>query len=149
MGTTLQEQLDWLDEAREADADPGFAGRMSALCSLPWTGQCKRSHFVRTNGPFTWAMRAVGTTRFPCGNLPRLLLSGVCTEAVRAGRRVLGKGFRDFMARLRIRETLIYPPHAYLPGYRCPAERPLSPFAVLQKPSFCHRLLAARGVIHV
>ena len=29
MGTTLQEQLDWLDEAREADADLGFLGRMS------------------------------------------------------------------------------------------------------------------------
>ena len=35
MGTTLQERLDWLDEAREADADLGFPGRMLALCSLP------------------------------------------------------------------------------------------------------------------
>ena len=31
----------------------------------------------RANGAFTLAMRAVGTARFPCGNLPRLLLSGV------------------------------------------------------------------------
>ena len=37
MGTTLQEQLDWLEEAREADADHGFLGRMLALCSLPRT----------------------------------------------------------------------------------------------------------------
>ena len=61
MGTTLQERLDWLDEAREADANLGFLGRMLALCSLPRTGQGKRSRFVRTNGPFTWAMTAVGT----------------------------------------------------------------------------------------
>ena len=39
MRTTLQEQLDWLDEAREAEADPGFLGRMLALCSLPRTNQ--------------------------------------------------------------------------------------------------------------
>ena len=38
METTLQEQLDWLDGAREADGDPGFPGRMLALCSLPSTG---------------------------------------------------------------------------------------------------------------
>ena len=101
VGTNLRERLDWLDEAREADADPGFPGRMLALCSLPWTGQGKRSHFARANGTFTLAMRAVGTARFPCGNLPRLLLARVCTEAVRTGRGVLvlRKGFRSFMAR--------------------------------------------------
>ena len=75
MGTTRQERLDWLDEAREADADPGFPGRMLALCSLSWAGQGKRSHFVRTNGTFSLAMSAVGTAKFPCGNLPRLLLA--------------------------------------------------------------------------
>ena len=74
MGTTLQERLDWLEEAREADADLGFPGRMLALCSLP-TDQGKRSHFVRTNGPFTLAMTAVGTPRLLHGNLPRLLLA--------------------------------------------------------------------------
>ncbi len=104
MGTTLQEQLDWLNEAREADADPGFPGRMSAFCSLPSTGQGKRSHFARTNGTFTLAMSAVGNTRFPCGNLPRPLLAWVCTEAVRMSLRelVLGKGLRDFVACPRI-----------------------------------------------
>jgi len=101
MGTTLQEQLDWLNEAREADADPGFPGRMLALCSLAWTGQGKRSHFARTNGTFSLAMSAVGNTRFPCGDLPRPLLAWVCSEVVRTGRRllVLRKGFRGFMAR--------------------------------------------------
>ena len=104
MGTTLQERLDWLNETREADADPGFPGRMLALCIRRWTGQGKRSYFVRTNGPCTWAMSAVGTARLPCGNLARLLLSWGCTEAVRAGRRdpVLKKGLREFKGRLGI-----------------------------------------------
>ena len=39
MGTTLQERLDRLDEAPEADADLGFPSRMLALCILPRTGQ--------------------------------------------------------------------------------------------------------------
>jgi len=56
---------------------------------------------VRTNGPFTLAITAVGTSRLPCGNLPHLLLAWVCTETVRTGLRVLvlRKGFRGFMAR--------------------------------------------------
>ena len=101
MGTTLQEQLDWLNEAREADADLGFLGRMLALCSLPRTDQGILSHFVRANVTFTLAMSAVGNTRFPCGNLPRPLLAWVCTEAVRTGRRVLvlRNGFCGFRAR--------------------------------------------------
>ena len=104
MGTTLQERHDWLDEAREADADLGFPGRMLALCSLPRTGQGKRSHFVHTNGPFTLAMTAVGTPRLLYGNLPRLLLAWVCTEAVRTGRRdlVLDNSLHAFMGRLGI-----------------------------------------------
>ena len=112
MGTTLQERLDWSDEAREADADLGFPGRMLALCSLPRTGRGKRSHFVRTNSPFTLAMSAVGTSRLPYGNLPRLLLAWVCTEAVRTGRRdlVLGKSLRDFMGPLGNQQRRRRPP---------------------------------------
>ena len=87
MGTPLQKQLDWLDEAREADIDPGFPGAMVARCSLPRTGQGKRSHFVRANRSFTWTMTGVGIPRLPCGNLPLLLLAWECTETVRTGRR--------------------------------------------------------------
>ena len=65
MGTTLQEQLDWLDQARQADADLGFLGRMLALCSLPRTDQGKRSQFVRTNGPFSLAMSAGANGQAP------------------------------------------------------------------------------------
>ena len=104
MGITLPEQLDWLDQAREAEADLGFLGRMLALCSLPRTDQGKRSQFVRINGPFSLAMSAGATGKLPYGNLPRLLLAWVSTEAVRTGRRelVLGKSLRHFMGHLGI-----------------------------------------------
>jgi len=102
MGTTLQEQLDRWDEARQADADPEFLVRMWAHCSLPRVDRGKRSHFVHTYGPFTLAMIAIGIARRPCGNLPLLLLARLCTEVVRTGKRdlVLGKSLRDFMGRL-------------------------------------------------
>ena len=77
MGTILQKRLDWLNEARESDADLGFLGNLLTLCNLPSTGQGKRSRFARTNENFTLAMTGVGNTRFPCGNLTRPLLSGV------------------------------------------------------------------------
>ena len=66
MGTTLQEHLEWLDEARKADADLGFPGRMRALCSLPRIDQGKRFRFVHTNGPFTLEMSAAGTPLVSC-----------------------------------------------------------------------------------
>ena len=104
MGTTLQDQLDWLEQAREANADLGFLGRMLAVCSLPRTDQGRSRNFQRKNGPFTLAMTAVGPARLPYGNLPRLLLAWVCTEAVRTGERklVLGNSLRNFMRRLGI-----------------------------------------------
>ena len=73
----------------------GCRCRILALCSLTLTDRGK--HFMRTNGPFTLAMTAVGTHGLPCGILPRLLLARVCTEAVRTGRRdlMLGTSFRD------------------------------------------------------
>ena len=123
MGTTQPEQLDWLDEAREADADPGFPDGMVALCSLPRTDQGKLSNYVRANCPFPLAMTAVGTPRLPSGNLPRLLLARVCSEAGRTGRRILmlGKSLLEFMGclgsnndgsvhrrRLRIQEERLF-----------------------------------------
>lgn len=67
METTQPDQLDWLDEDREADADRGSPGRMLAQRSLPRTDQGKRSRFVRTNGLFPLAMTAVGTPGSPVG----------------------------------------------------------------------------------
>ena len=49
-------------------------------------------------------MSADGLYKLPFGNLPRLILAWVCTEAVRTGRReiVLGKSLSDFMRALGV-----------------------------------------------
>ncbi len=90
--------------ARDADPDLGFPGRMLALCSLPRVNPGKSSHFIRRNGPLSLTMTAGNPAKLPYGNLPRLLLAWVCTEAVRTQRRdlILGKSLSDFMRRLDI-----------------------------------------------
>ena len=57
--------------------------RLLALCSLPRTNPGNRKEYKRVNGPYTLYMNAVGGCKLPFGNLPRLLLAWVCTEAVR------------------------------------------------------------------
>ena len=49
-------------------------------------------------------MSVTGDHKLPFGNLPRLLLAWVCTEAVKTGSRelVLGKSLSDFMRTLDI-----------------------------------------------
>ena len=85
--------MDRLVAASEADPDRGFMARTMALCSLPRTNPGNRYRYVRRNGPYTLVMSADGLYKLPFGNLPRLILAWVCTEAVRTGRReiVLGK----------------------------------------------------------
>ena len=53
-------------------------------------------------GPYNLIMTAVGQTGLPFGNLSRLLLAWVCTEAVRTQRRelILGSSLSGFMRRL-------------------------------------------------
>ena len=70
-----------------------------ALCSLPRTNPGNRKEYVRRNGPYTLVMSAGGLNKLPFGNLPRLLLAWVCTEAVQTRSRVLvlGKSLSDFM----------------------------------------------------
>ena len=74
------------------------------LCSLPRTDPGPRLQYKRVNGPYTLIMTAVGQTGLPYGNLPRLLLAWVCTEAVRTQSRelVLGPSLSGFMRRLGI-----------------------------------------------
>ena len=79
---TLDDQVDQLIEAREADPDTGFMGRMLALCSLPRTNPGDRREYKRGNGPYKLYMQAGMDTKLPFGNLARLLLAWVCTEAV-------------------------------------------------------------------
>ena len=103
-GFTVADQVNQLAAAREADPDLGFMARMMALCSLPRTNPGNRSKYVRHNGPYTLGMTAGINTKLPFGNLPRLLLAWVCTEAVRTQSRVLvlGKSLSDFMRALGV-----------------------------------------------
>ena len=99
--TTLH-QVNQLVEASEADADVGFMARLLALCSLPRTNPGDRHEFKRVNGPYTLYMTATAGNKLPYGNIPRLLLAWVCSEAVRTQRRelVLGRSLYEFMRKL-------------------------------------------------
>ena len=74
-------------------------GRTMALCSLPRSNPGNRKEYKRVNGPFTLYMVAGGGNKLPFGNLPRLLLAWVSTEAVRTQSRelVLGRSLSEFM----------------------------------------------------
>ena len=84
---TQTDQVDQLVTASEADPDLGFMARMMVLCSLPRTNPGNRLQYKRVNGPYKLIMIAGGDNKLPFGNLPRLLLAWVCTEAVRTGSR--------------------------------------------------------------
>ena len=101
---TRFDQVDQLVSASEADPDLGFMARLMALCSLPRTNPGDRIRYKRVNGPYTLYMTAGGGCKLPYGNLPRLLLAWLSTEAVRTQSRelVLGKSLSDFMRTLGI-----------------------------------------------
>ena len=86
---TQADQVNQLVSASEADPDLGFMARMMALCSLPRTNPGNRIRYTRQNGPYTLYMTAGGGNKLPFGNLPRLLLAWLSTEAVRTQSRVL------------------------------------------------------------
>ena len=99
---TQADQVNQLVEASEADPDLGFMARTMALCSLPRTNPGDRKEYVRRNGPYTLVMTSGFDNKLPYGNLPRLLVAWVCTEAVRTQSRelVLGKSLSEFMGKL-------------------------------------------------
>ena len=101
---TRADQVHQLVSAREADPDLGFMARLLVLCSLPRSNPGNRHQYKRVNGPFTLYMVAGGGNKLPFGNLPRLILAWVCSEAVKTGRRelVLGKSLSDFMRALGV-----------------------------------------------
>ena len=103
--TTLH-QVNQLIEASEADADMGFMVRLLALCSLPRTNPKTRLQYVRRNGPYTLYVTVSAGEKLPFGNLPRLLLAWVCSEAVRTQRRelVLGRSLYEFMRKLGLKD---------------------------------------------
>ena len=99
---TRLDQVEQLVRASEADSDLGFMGRLLALCSLPRTNLGRQLQYKRVNGPYTLIMTAVGQTGLPFGNLPRLLLAWVSTEAVRTQSRelFLEGSLSEFMRKL-------------------------------------------------
>ena len=99
---TLADQVHQLVSASEADPDLGFMARLLALCSLPRTNPGNRHQYKRVNGPYTLYMTAGGGNKLPYGNLPRLVLAWVSTEAVRTQSRVLilGSSLSKFMRTL-------------------------------------------------
>ena len=101
---TRFDQVNQLVSASELDPDRGFMARMLVLCSLPRTNPGNRLQYKRTNGPYKLIMSVTGDHKLPFGNLPRLLLAWVCTEAVRTGSRelVLGRSLSKFMRALGI-----------------------------------------------
>ena len=78
--------------------------RMLALCSLPRTDPGNRLQYERVNGPYKLGMVAGVGNRLPFGNIPRLLLAYISTEAVRTQSRVvvLGNSLSAFMHKLGI-----------------------------------------------
>ena len=102
---TRLDQVHQLVGASEVDPDMGFMARLMALCSLPRTNPGNRHQYKRSNGPFKLIMVAGADNKLPYGNLPRLLLAWVCTEAVRTQSRelILGRSLSEFMRKLGIR----------------------------------------------
>ncbi len=89
---TRFDQVNQLVGASEADPDLGFMARLLALCSLPRSNPGNRKEYVRRNGPYTLVMTSGFNNKLPFGNLPRLLLAWVSTEAVRTKSRELVLG---------------------------------------------------------
>ena len=100
----MVDQVNALVEAREADPDRGFMARLLMLCSLPRSNPGNQLQYRRVNGPYTLVLFAGANQKLPFGNLPRLLLGWVCTEAVRTQSRVLvlGDSLSEFMRKLDI-----------------------------------------------
>ena len=100
---TQADQVNQLVGAREAESDLGFMGADDGAL-LPAPAPTPATGFgtpVRT-GPYTLYMTAGGGNKLPFGNLPRLLLAWLSTEAVRTQSRVLvlGASLSEFMRTL-------------------------------------------------
>ena len=101
---TQLDQLQQLVEAGEADPALAFTTRTLALCSLPRTDPGGRLQYKRVNGPYKLILIAGGDNKLPYGNIPRLLLAWLCTQAVQTRDRniVLGRSLSQFMQKLDI-----------------------------------------------
>ena len=106
-GFTLADQVNQLVGASEADPERGFMARTMALCSLPRTNPGNRHQYKRVNGPYKLVMVAGADNKLPYGNLPRLLMAWVSTEAVRTQSRelVMGRSLSEFMRTLGVYDS--------------------------------------------
>lgn len=77
-------------DAKEAGTI-GYMARALAIATLPHR-RVPDHRFVRRNGDFTLSMITAHPDGLPSGTLPRILLSWVCTEAVRTKEPVLSLG---------------------------------------------------------
>lgn len=101
-------QAHLLIEQQDAKAagNVGFIARSLAIATLPHK-QVAEDRFVRRNGDFTLSMIATHPEGLPSGTLPRILLSWVCTEAVRTQENVLslGSSLADTLRELGLKNT--------------------------------------------
>ena len=104
---TRLDQVTQLVGASEADPELGFMARLLALCSLPRTDPKNRHQYKRVNGPYKLVMLAGADSKLPYGNIPRLLLAWVSTEAVRTQSRVLvlGDSLSAFMRQIGLESS--------------------------------------------
>ena len=101
---TQADQVDQLVRAGEAEPERGFMARLMVLCSLPRSNPGNQHQYKRVNGPYKLILSRTGEYKLPFGNLPRLLLAWISTEAVRTQSRVLilGDSLSEFMRTLDV-----------------------------------------------
>lgn len=99
---TTSKQIEELLAIPQDGPEMGFMTRLLTLCSLPRTDPKDLKEYVRKTGPYVLGMTAGVQNRLPYGNLPRLLLAWMCTEAVKTQRRELqlGHSLAAFMREL-------------------------------------------------
>ncbi|MEQ3552619.1 replication protein RepA [Pseudonocardia nematodicida] len=84
----------------------GFLARLFTQTSLPYRDPGDKPRWERRNGDLTLSVRP-GSTGYPYGAMPRLLLNWLSTEALRTKSRdlVLGRNLSDFMRQLGLTPT--------------------------------------------
>lgn len=92
-------------EAKEAGA-LGYMARALVQATLPHK-EADGNEFVRKNGAFTLSIMAPADVGLPFGNIPRLVLAWLTTEAVKTKEReiLLGRSLTEFMRELEMVPT--------------------------------------------
>ena len=88
-------------EAAKKAGKLGFMARALVQATLPHS-KVDGNEFERTNGAFTLSMLAPSSVGLPYGNIPRLLIAWLTTEAVKTRSReiILGETLSQFMGEL-------------------------------------------------